>query len=1466
MSTVRNGMRLALAAALAAAASAAGARDPQWVFNHGPDAPLVGVGQGVTFEALGLFRIFANGTDLTLTVPYEREDAFRAEERPFFAVRYRIRSSVRHGGLFFVTDSLPSLSDRSYSSFSVTPDGEWHNLVLDMRTRKPDLWKGMVHGFRLDPTNPSEPGDRDEVSRLGFFPSREAAEAFLAEADDREDYSREVVLPGKRCRALVPGGALSPGWREEDFLLAGGEPPAGDGALTVVRGGEVVPTYVNSRGFVFYVAEKPGRYALARLADGARLRRPDAAEMQALGCAASARAKPPSHFARERLRIGAWGLIPDGAGWSREAVRDFAECGFDFLVANSKDSGYGDRLLAACDEEGIEVVLNVGQPKDAASDLGSEFADHPSLGGFYLIDEPGSDSFARYGEMARACARKTGKRPFINLLPMYANAAQLKFGAQAAEIEYYDKDPSLYRKYCEAYCDRIDADYICTDIYPLHIRQGRATSYRDYVESVNVIASVARERGREFWCCIQTFAWNPHVRTPNAAEFRWQCYTLLSFGCRAILCWHYPGSALWPSLVTFRGERTAAWHDARRALNEVKALSDVYCAYRNVGAFTHRCTDKTPYLKMTGELRSFAAIRSVKCDSPLLFGCFEAKSGRGSAFTVVNMSDLESGRSALARLDVAGGRVTVYGRGAPQEARRGADGLVEIPLECGEGVFVTVDGAPAPGASTSFAAAESVWPAGLDKAMNARIAFRAAFDAKAGDAPVLKMAAWYSYRVTLNGQFVGFGPARGPKGFFRADEWDLSKAIRPGRNELLVEVAGYNVPNFYLMEQPPFFKAEVVCGGRVLAATRRAGGGFAASEDLSHVRRTPRYSYQRTFAEAYRLPAAASPALALAAAPEPKLIPRRAPYPDFELSPRMALLSLSKVRVDEARAVETPRALSLPGRDGAFKGYRLDELEVNPSHLAQRIVKSGRRAATDAERRSDALPLAAGESATFDRGLNDTGFPVLHVEVAKPGRLVLQFDEVLSAKGEVDGVFRVKDCNAIVWDFAKPGVYDVAAFEPYTMRYVELDVLSGAMRVTPGFRSYKNPTARRAAFRASDPALVKIFGAARESFRQNAVDVFMDCPGRERAGWNCDAFFTAPVSTLLTGDSALERVFEENLALPPAFDDIPDGALPMCYPSDHRKGSFIPNWGMWFVLETEEYLRRTGDRATVDLLRPRLEKFVKFLWRYRNSDGLLEKLPSWVFVEWSHSNKLVQDVSYPSNMTWADALDAMSRMYGRADLADEARRVRETIRRQSWTGKWFCDNAVRQKDGSLRLSGECTETCQYYAFFHRVATPESHPALWNTLLADFGPQRYDPKDRAKLLKHPEIWPSNAFIGNYLRLKLLERAGLGRQILNETKGYFLYMADRTGTLWENDSPSASCNHGFASYVAVLLVHSVLGIEVDHRTKTVTARPTDVDLDFCGVTLPVPGGELVYDWKVVDGRRETTFRAPPGWRLR
>ena len=90
--------------------------------------------------------------------------------------------------------------------------------------------------------------------------------------------------------------------------------------------------------------------------------------------------------------------------------------------------------------------------------------------------------------------------------------------------------------------------------------------------------------------------------------------------------------------------------------------------------------------------------------------------------------------------------------------------------------------------------------------------------------------------------------------------------------------------------------------------------------------------------------------------------------------------------------------------------------------------------------------------------------------------------------------------------------------------------------------------------------------------------------------------------------------------------------------------------------------------------------------------------------------------------------------------------------------------------------------------------------MWHTLITSFGPKR------AEKGLYPEIYPANAFIGNYLRLMLLDENGLYEKLIEEAKDYFLYMAERTGTLWENTGDYASCNHGFASYAAPMLIRA------------------------------------------------------------
>lgn len=768
--------------------------------------------------------------------------------------------------------------------------------------------------------------------------------------------------------------------------------------------------------------------------------------------------------------------------------------------------------------------------------------------------------------------------------------------------------------------------------------------------------------------------------------------------------------------------------------------------------------------------------------------------------------------------------------------------------------------------SPKFVKAVPVWPKGCETERNAFFGFRAVFDATAGVRPILRVTGCSDYRVSLNGRFVGWGPARAAKGYFRVDELPLP--IKAGRNIVSIEVAGYNCNSFYHMDQPSFLQAEIVQDGCVLAATG-PDGAFEAQR-LPRVQKVVRYSFQRTFSEFYRLSAgfdewkrkerATFLPVELAEQPAVRLLPRRAPYADFRINGPFSPVSTAKVMCDAALKTKSVRFVDVPGDSGVGRGFAKDELEVNWWDLIQRYVATNRVAACGGAVVPRSFKLSSGDSMMFDAGLNDTGFPGLHVRCLKPGTLVFKFDEIL-VEGEVSPT-RYGCANVVVWEFREPGEYDVETFEPYVLKYADLIACDGDFEVSaPYLRTYKNPHAWRAKVDCSDPSIAKIFEAARETFAQNAADVFTDCPGRERAGWLCDSFFLGRANAFFTGDLASEHLFLENYLLAETFEHLPDGMLAMCYPADFLNGNFIPNWAMWLVIEIEEFKKRGGDPALVAAFRPKLARLISYLKTFRNADGLLEHLPSWVFVEWSRANDLVQDVNYPSNMTWAEVLDVMDRLYGMPELAAEAAHVREEVRRQAWTGKWFCDNAVRQKDGALRLSGECTETCQYYAFFFRTATPQTHPALWKTLVEDFGPKRKETK------KFPEIALSNAFIGNYLRLECLSREGLSSQVLDETKGFFRYMADRTGTLWENITTVASCNHGFASHVAVSYGRDVLGLkDVDRINRTVRfCPPTGLPLDSIGMALPVGDGAFIRaGWRREGSRMIESLTLPPGWK--
>jgi alpha-L-rhamnosidase len=765
----------------------------------------------------------------------------------------------------------------------------------------------------------------------------------------------------------------------------------------------------------------------------------------------------------------------------------------------------------------------------------------------------------------------------------------------------------------------------------------------------------------------------------------------------------------------------------------------------------------------------------------------------------------------------------------------------------------------------SFDSAQPIWPTGRDREKNLFVGFRAVFDCPGHEAPVLRIAASSLYRVFLNGQFMGHGPARGPHGFYRVDEWPL-RGLLQRDNCLAIEVAGYNVNSYYLLDQPAFLQAEIASDGKIVASTAGQGVPFRATLLTHRLQKVQRYSFQRPFIEYYRVrpgddhwwdkSGAQFSQVACATLGEKDLLVRRVGTPRFQERQPLKIVSQGTLERD-VPVTRLWKDRSLVNIGPTLKGYPESELEVIPSIELQTIRSGVVHGLNEPYQPDRAIDLTQNAFAIVDLGTNLTGFVGASIRCVKRTTLYFTFDEILT-RDDVD--FKRLGCvNAVCYDL-EPGTYHVESFEPYTLRYLKLNVLQGACEVSHLYlREVANSETEEARFACSDPGLNQIFQAARETFKQNATDIFMDCPSRERAGWLCDSFFTSRVAFDLCGNTTIEKNLFENYLLPETFAHLPEGMLPMCYPADHDDGVFIPNWALWFVIQLEEYQARSGDRALVQALRPRLEALYDYFQKFTNEDGLLEKLESWIFVEWSQANNFVQDVSYPTNMLYAAALAAAGRMYQAPDLMAQADHIRSVIRRQSFDGEFFVDNAVR-KDGVLQVTRNRTEVCQYFAFFFDVATPQTHEALWQRLVHQFGPQRKQTKG------FPQVHPANAFVGNYLRSELLSRYGHPAQIKKELGDFYLYMAEQTGTLWENVGASASCNHGFASHVAHSLYRDVLGVaQVEAPKKIIRVRLADVGLEWCEGRMMTPEGPVTVTWRKQGGETVCRVDVPAGYRV-
>lgn len=696
----------------------------------------------------------------------------------------------------------------------------------------------------------------------------------------------------------------------------------------------------------------------------------------------------------------------------------------------------------------------------------------------------------------------------------------------------------------------------------------------------------------------------------------------------------------------------------------------------------------------------------------------------------------------------------------------------------------------------------AVWAEGQKNQMNRAFAF--VLDLGKKQMGEICLSAASCYKVIADGKLMGFGPNRTAHGYARA-------AVYPFNAQYItVEVQSHFVPNFCWVKREPFFACvlKTESGKEYFAEDFNC---FALSDRVQKVRR---YSFQRGFCETYInekdrtalyfcKPQNAFPRVKTEKAELPHLLPSETLNPALSEIFAEKFIDSGYCKTSPGIAVYVDRTETLIGT--VIEGFKRSEWQDFSTDEISRITYLSGAKSGD----------YAYETLDFSRIV--TGIVEVEIIAGNAGEVFFAFDEILSdEKLKAIKPFRGETANVFKWTVKKAGVYNLSAFEPYAFRYANV-ITSAGVKANVKVRAYENPEAGKMLFECDDKKIEQIMEAARHTFAHNAVDLLTDCPSRERAGWLSDSFFSSVAERVFTGDNKVERAFLQNYILADKSGH-PKGMIPRCYPADYyEEDGFIPNWSLWYILEIYKYFTQYGYDETVEKSRANVEGILNYFVDFENEFGVLEDLKGWIFVEWSAANNSdhINGINVPSNACYYASLLAAAKVYGIKGLKEKAEKVKDYLLKNAYVDGFFVDNLIRNEKGDIIPTENYTETCQYYMFFFKCADKYTHKELFDKMLNEYGKSDSSVSGGNPVKK--QLTPSNMIYGVYMRLELLMREQKRVELLNECVRYFYDMTQKTGTLWENNTASASCDHGFASYVSRFIIYALFGFDILYPEK-------------------------------------------------
>jgi hypothetical protein len=331
---------------------------------------------------------------------------------------------------------------------------------------------------------------------------------------------------------------------------------------------------------------------------------------------------------------------PPGEETNLQRYREIAECGFNVVLppCGAWDRELNRQILDLCQKTGLKAIVGdsrivAKQPDDPdfARNLDAvmtDYAHHPALAGYFLMDEPSASAFPLLGAVSRHLRQKDPKRlPYINLFPNYANEQQL--------------GTETYEEYIARYIKEVQPALMSWDHYAL-LESGERNIY---FENLEIVRKYCLQAKLPFVQIVLTVPHGPY-RDPDEADLRWQAYTTLAYGAKGILWFTYwtpPFDPLWRfrnAIINERGVPSSKYTILKDLHGRIRTLARTQVRLRSMGVY-----HTPPLPKGTVALDSRSPI--AECDTEEVLIGWLRDAQRRDYLWIVNRSFRQSRRVVL---------------------------------------------------------------------------------------------------------------------------------------------------------------------------------------------------------------------------------------------------------------------------------------------------------------------------------------------------------------------------------------------------------------------------------------------------------------------------------------------------------------------------------------------------------------------------------------------------------------------------------------------------------------------------------------------------------------------------------------------------------------------------------------------------------------------------------------------------